>query len=112
MKAKTTGSFIALTLAAAGAFVLVASRAAAVEAVYPVERAKRALAVRVWSRIAGLFRASAANAENILKKFSTVLGVNYKIDAEAGDALETRGELAARFVKYLDYLESLGMIEG
>ena len=47
MKAKTTGSFIALTLAAAGAFVLVASRAAAVEAVYPVERAKRALAVRV-----------------------------------------------------------------
>ena len=55
---------------------------------------------------------SAANAENILKKFSTVLGVNYKIDAEAGDALETRGELAARFVKYLDYLESLGVIEG
>ena len=87
MKAKTTGSFIALTLAAAGAFVLVTSRAAAVEAVYPVARAKRALTVRVWSRITGLFRASAANAENVrlrreVASLAMLRGEVERLDAE------------------------------
>ena len=65
MKARTTGTYLLVALAAVGTVVLFASRSACAEAVYPVERAKRSLSVRVWSRVVGLFRGSAAQAENV-----------------------------------------------
>ena len=64
MKARTTGTYLILALAAIGTVVLLASRVVAVEAVYPVENASRTFRARVWTRVVGLFRGSAAQAEN------------------------------------------------
>ena len=68
MKSKQTGSLIILLIAAVGALVLAASPSVAVEAVYPVERAKHAFATRVWSRVKGFFRGASAAAENVRLK--------------------------------------------
>ena len=65
MKARTTGTYAILMLAAALTLVLAASRSACREAVYPVERAKRLFATHVVSRAAGMFRGAAAAAENV-----------------------------------------------
>ena len=65
MKPRATGSVIVGMCAAVGALVLVACPAVAVEAVYPVEHAKRAFVTRVWSRVKGFFRGSSAAAENV-----------------------------------------------
>lgn len=65
MKSRATGSVIVGVCAAVGALVLVACPAVAVEAVYPVEHAKRAFVTRVWSRVKGFFRGSSAAAENV-----------------------------------------------
>ena len=65
MKSKTTGSIIAVTLAAIGAIALVCFRSASVEAVYPVEHARDVVSRSVWTRIAGLFAGSRACAENV-----------------------------------------------
>ena len=65
MKTGHRGSYIAIALAAVFAAVLVCWRSAAVEAVYPLERAKRSFADRVCTRIAGLFRGAEARAENV-----------------------------------------------
>ncbi len=65
MKTKTSGTLAAIAIAAAGILVLVFWRAAAVEAVYPVERAAGLFARKAGSRVAGLWRAAEANAENV-----------------------------------------------
>ena len=65
MKARTTGTYLLLALAAIGTVVLLAFRGVCSEAVYPVENASLAFRTRVWTRIAGLFRASSAQAENV-----------------------------------------------
>lgn len=65
MKPRATGSFIVGVCAAIGALALVACPAVAVEAVYPVEHAKRAFVTRVWSRVKGFFRGASAAAENV-----------------------------------------------
>lgn len=65
MKARTTGTFAILAVAVAGAVALVLSRSACREAVYPVERAKRLFTTRVASRLSGMFRGAAAEAENV-----------------------------------------------
>jgi len=64
VKARTTGAFLAIIVAAIGALALVGSRTAAVEVVYPVEHAKRFCATGLLPRLTGLFRGSAAAAEN------------------------------------------------
>lgn len=56
---------MAAAVAAVGALVLICSRSVAVEAVYPVERAARAVRLGFWPRVTGLFRGSAASAENV-----------------------------------------------
>lgn len=68
MKSKATGSVIVGVIAAVGALVLAVCPAVAVEAAYPVGHAKRAFVTRVWSRVKGLFNASAAAAENVRLK--------------------------------------------
>ena len=64
---KTTGSgvLVAIIVSSLIAAVFVFSRSAALEAVYPAQNAKRIFAVKVWSRIVGVFRAAEANAENV-----------------------------------------------
>lgn len=63
-------------LAVIGAAVLVASRSVSIEAAYPVEHAKQAFVVTVWSRIVGFFRGSSVCAENIrLKREVAALSV-------------------------------------
>ena len=65
MKARTTGTYAILALAAIGTIVLSASRAVCAEAVYPVERASRSFGTKVWSRICGFFAGAEARAENV-----------------------------------------------
>ena len=68
MNTGTRGSYLAIACAAAVVVVLVVWRPAAVEAVYPIERAGQAISRSVWPRIAGFFRGSAARAENVRLK--------------------------------------------
>ena len=65
MNTRQGGSYIAIALAAVVTAVLACWRPAAVEAVYPVERARRSLAQRVWARATGFFRGAEAEAENV-----------------------------------------------
>ena len=98
MKARTTGSIIALALAAAGTFVLVCSRSAAVEAAYPALHAKRAFTVRVWTRVTGFFRGSSASAENVRRRREIAALGMLRGDVER---LETEN---ARLRRALDYV--------
>ena len=65
MKSRKTGSLIVIALAAIGTVVLIGSRSAAIEAVYPIERARALFVGMVGPRIFGLFRGSAVSAENV-----------------------------------------------
>lgn len=63
MKAKTKGTWAITAVAVAVVAVFASCRPAAVEAAYPVERAKASFAGVVWSRVKGAFRGAAASAE-------------------------------------------------
>ena len=63
MKSKTTSTLAIAAFAAAVVLVLVCCRSAAVEAVYPVERANVSFAGRVWRFVRGAWRGAAASAE-------------------------------------------------
>lgn len=65
MKTTGPGVLVAIIVSSLIAAVFVFSRSAALEAVYPAQNAKRIFAVKVWSRIVGVFRAAEANAENV-----------------------------------------------
>jgi len=65
VKANKSARLTAVVLGAIGAVVLMASRAVAVEAAYPVERVQQSIVRRVCSRISGMFRGAAAEAENV-----------------------------------------------
>ena len=65
MKSRTIGSLIGCCALAIGAVALVCWPSASIEAVYPVENAKRAVAQGFLTRFSGLFRGAAAQAENV-----------------------------------------------
>ena len=65
VKAKRKGTMAVAALAAAVALVFVLCRSAAVEAAYPVERAKASLFRRAWAVASGAWRGAAASAENV-----------------------------------------------
>lgn len=65
MKAKTTGALTIIALAVIAVLVFVFWRDAAVEAVYPVEKARQSFSQKVVTRITGLWSGAAANAENV-----------------------------------------------
>jgi len=65
VRSRKSGSLAIFALAAIGTAVLTGSRVIAVEAAYPVEHAGRCFSQKVWARVTGFFRASAANAENV-----------------------------------------------
>ena len=107
MKARTTGTYAILMLAAALTLVLAVSRSACREAVYPVERAKRLFDTHVVSRAAGMFRGAAAAAENVrlrreVASLSVLRGDVERLEAEndrlrraLGYAERCRGEWLA-----------------
>ena len=76
MKVRTTGTYALIALAAVMTVVVCLSRSAAIEAVFPVERARRVFADKVWSRVKGAFRGASASAENVrLKREVAVLAL-------------------------------------
>ena len=65
MNVRTTGALISVALGCVLALFFVFSRSAAVEAAYPIERAKSLFVRCVWARVVGAWRGSAAQAENL-----------------------------------------------
>ncbi|MBQ3749612.1 MAG: hypothetical protein II863_19545, partial [Kiritimatiellae bacterium] len=65
MKARTTGAYVLIALGAMAVAVVAFSRGTALEAIFPVERARRAFSDKVWSRVKGACRGAAASAENV-----------------------------------------------
>ena len=65
MKARTTGAYALIALGAMAVAVVAFSRGTALEAVFPVERARRVFSDKVWSRVKGACRGAAASAENV-----------------------------------------------
>lgn len=95
-KGKTRGT-VAVAVVAALAFLCFAFfRSAAPEAAYPFERAKASFSRRVLSRIVGLWRGSAAMAENVRlrreaaalalerSEYARVMGENERLRRELG----------------------------
>lgn len=99
MKKKTFGSVLVIVLTVAVVAVLTFSRAAAVEAVYPVERLSRAVWNSVGVRVAGIFNAASAAAENARLRREVAALSMLRDDLKA---LEVEN---ARLRKVLDYKE-------
>lgn len=100
MKARTTGTYALIALAAVLTAVMCFSRAAGVEAMYPFQRAWRAVSNRVGSRISGAWRGAAASAENVrLKREVAALAL-------ARDDLARLEAENERLRRALDYSES------
>ena len=100
MKARTTGTYALIALAAVMTAVVCFSRAAGVEAMYPFQRAWRAVSDKVGSRISGAWRGAAASAENVrLRREVASLAL-------ARDELARLEEENERLRRALDYSES------
>ncbi len=98
MKAKTTGTYAIIALAAAVTAVLCLSRRAAVESVYPPEKIRRTLIDRVGSRVRGLFHAAEAEAENVrLRREVAALALS-RTDAERTEVENARLRAALDYV--------------
>ena len=65
MKARTTGAYALIALGAVAVAVVAFSRGTALEAIFPAERARRAFADKLWSRVTGACRGASASAENV-----------------------------------------------
>ena len=100
MKVRTTGTYALIALAAVMTAVVCFSRAAGVEAMYPFQRAWRAVSDKVGSRISGAWRGAAASAENVrLRREVASLAL-------ARDELARLEEENERLRRALDYSES------
>ena len=98
MKQRTFGFLTAVAVAAIGVVTLIACPSLAAEAVYPVEHAKQTWSACVWSRLAGFFRGSAAEAENVRLRRAVAEGAMLRGDM---DRLEAEN---ARLRRALDYV--------
>ena len=79
MKAKTNGAWLTVASAAVIAFVFVSCRPAAVEAAYPVEKAKVGFFRGLATRISGAFRGAKASVESArLKREVAALAGNFR----------------------------------
>lgn len=70
MKAKITGVLAIIAIAVVGVLFFVFSRSAAVEAVYPFQKAKVSFTRKIASRLSGMWNGAAAKAENVRLKNS------------------------------------------
>jgi len=98
VKARTTGALLAIVLAAIGALLLVGSRSSSIEAVYPVERAKRILSSGLRARLIGCFKGGAAAAEN--QRLKLELAQLRLLRGEA-DRLKTENDRLRRALGYM-----------
>lgn len=64
MKKSPTSAWASVALGIVLVLALLSSRAVAVEAAYPVERAKQTFVRQVWTRVKGFFQGAAAAEEN------------------------------------------------
>lgn len=65
MKNRSIGAYALIALGAVAVAVVVFSRGMALEAVFPVERARRTFSDKVWSRVKGAVGGASAAAENV-----------------------------------------------
>jgi len=101
VKARTTGTYLAIAAAAIGALVLVVSRASSVELVYPVERAGAVVSAGFGTRLADLFRGRSVAAENRrlrrdVARLGLLRGDNARLEAENGRLRRALGYAAKR----------------
>jgi len=106
VKARTTGSFLALVVVAIGALVLIGSRSSAIELVYPVEHATKGLSTGFWPRVVGLFKGSAAQAENLrlkreIARLELIRGDMDRLETENGRLRRALGYMAKRTETWL-----------
>ena len=99
MKTKTNGALIIVALAALVALVFALCRPAAVEAAYPVERARSSIARRAWLRITGAVKGARAEAEAARLRQELASLAILRADLENLEAEN------ARLRKVLEYVE-------
>ena len=99
MKVRTTGALAVLAFATLLALVFVFVRSAAVEAVYPVEKARLIFSRGFVSRLRGLFRAAEANAENARLRREAALLTLLRADVVRVDEENARLRRALGYVK-------------
>ena len=99
MKVRTTGALAVLAVATLLALVFVFVRPAAVEAVYPVERARLIFSRGFVSRLRGLLKAAEANAENVRLRRETALLTLLRADVVRVDEENARLRRALGYAK-------------
>ena len=101
VKAKTYGAWLTVALATAIALVFVSCRPAAVEAAYPVEKAKVGFLRRVMNRVSGAMHGARASAEaaRLRREIASLAVLRSDLDG-----LEAEN---ARLRKVLDYSERM-----
>ena len=97
MKARTTGAYVLIALGAVAVAVVAFSRGTALEAIFPVERARRAFSDKVWSRVKGACRGAAASAENVALRREVAALALAREDAAR---LEAENERLRRVLEY------------
>ena len=99
VKAKTNGALIIVALAALVALVFASCRPVAVEAAYPIEKAKSSIARRAWLRVTGAMHGARAAAEAARLRQELASLAILRTDLENLEAEN------ARLRKALDYTE-------
>ena len=99
VRARTTGTYILIGVAAVVTLVMVLCRGVSVEAVYPIERARYFFERGVWSYVVGIFTGARARVENERLKREVASLVLARQDLE-----RLEGE-NARLREALDYLQ-------
>lgn len=99
MKRKRTGTFAIIAAATVVAVVFVSCRQVAVEAAYPIERARASFSRRAWTRIKGAFRGAdaAVEAARLRREVAALAVLRNDIDS-----LEAEND---RLRRTLDYAE-------
>ena len=114
MKSVTTRTIVISALAAIGTFVLVCWRSAAVEATYPVERVRQAFENGVLTRVKGVFRGAAAEAENrrLRREVASLALLRGDVSRLAAENARLRAALAYRARKSETWLAAGVLSEG
>jgi rod shape-determining protein MreC len=99
VKFRTTGTLTVIVLAVIATVLVVSLRSVAVEAAYPVERAKQTFAAKVWSRARGMCRGAQASAENIRLKREIAELAMVRVDLERVEAENARLREALGYVR-------------
>ena len=97
MKVKTTGVYLLGAAVAVLVVVLCLWRSAAVEAVYPVEKAQQVFAEKLWARVVGMFHGASLAVENRRLRREVASLALARLDAER---LEVENARLRRALEY------------